>query len=143
MQRIIDKVNLFRGFHPDKNGKTEIMINRGHATLEERVRGDWVYGGITFDKAGNYYIAPERFSDYNEELHVLTETVGKWVRPDMDGKDIFVGDRLVDLCGDICTVVINIDTFEYGVVHDLFPKRFKNFHSIQSYTKAGNIFEVK
>lgn len=54
--------------------------------------GEWVEGGITFDMSGAPYICPTRFSDYDEEIEVIPETVGQWIGiTDKNGKNIFEG----------------------------------------------------
>lgn len=84
---------LFRGFHPDENGKTTITFNG------EKIKGEWVYGLLPFRNKIRVFTThkwndegEEREYDTTEDLSVLPETVGQWVTNDKKGRDIFEGD---------------------------------------------------
>lgn len=86
--------HLYRGFHFDVNGKTEITLNG------VKIKGWWIYWYAS-EKGTWEYVK----SDYTSELikvtrpygtpsnmGVIPETVGQWARIDKDGNGIFEDD---------------------------------------------------
>lgn len=91
-----DKRYLFRGFYPDENVKTTIMLNG------EKIKGQWLYwnefGILTVTPINpiSGTISISRYAPY-----ILYETVGQWVATDKNGKDAFVGDKAIDSFGTV------------------------------------------
>jgi len=80
---------LFRGFHPDVDGLTTIIINGC------KIKGEWYYWELL--KMGYYWydlVGAKIFRPYGDicKKKLIPETVGQWVMEDKDGKDIFSGD---------------------------------------------------
>ena len=74
---------LFRGFHPDENGTTEITLNG------EKIKGKWVEGYF-LKAAGMAFISAFAV---REPIFVLSETVGEYTSlTDKNGKKIFEWD---------------------------------------------------
>ncbi len=106
---------LFRGFHPDENGKTAIALNG------EKIKGEWVYGSLISLLQGKFIVTTDYYNDVIVELHerlecnalwedndfvkVIPETVGQWVTTDKNGKDVFYDDYVKDGYGRIMKVV--------------------------------------
>lgn len=82
-----DKRFLFRGFHPDENGKTTITIRN------IKIKGEWKYWTVL-----GHLVHGEKFEYLSggivSEIEILHETIGQWVKTDKNGNDIFEGDRL-------------------------------------------------
>ncbi len=81
---------LFRGFHPDENGKTTITIDGLH------VRGEWVYWDGEGELTPHYW---QEVSDWGFEIkyahdcNMIYKTIGRWATT-RNGKDVFEGDRV-------------------------------------------------
>ncbi len=108
--------------------------------------GEWVEGGITFAMDGTPYICPARFSDYNEEIEVLPETVGQWIGvTDVDGKKIFEGDILQEeyyADGDEIGVVVHDDRKCWYLVHSEKYGWWKTLDgTISGWKVIGNIHD--
>lgn len=91
-----DRKILFKGFHPDENGKTTITLNG------EKIKGEWVYGSyIEHERAIEWcsFVSPDGLTVYSDCAEVIPETVGQFVTTDKNGKYAFEGDK-VRLVGD-------------------------------------------
>lgn len=133
---------LFRGFNPDKNGKTEITLNG------EKIKGEWVYGyyaeigeepfkrtvvckkTFTPNKMFSEYVKASDF--YLTDVEVLPETVGQWVATDKKGKDMFERDKFLDLNGIEHTV--EFENFIYWKTEGVYMS--------EDIEVIGNIWEV-
>lgn len=83
---------LFRGFHPDENGKEKVLINY------EWKNGFWVYGDLNKEYEDSFFITTW-FGDYDdiESYYIFKETIGQCIGfKDKNRKKIFEGD-IVDL----------------------------------------------
>ncbi len=84
-----DKRYLFRGFHPDENGKTTITLNG------EKIRGEWLYwnalGMLAEPRTKTVPLTNVRFLKGN---FIEFDTVGQWVTTDKNGNDLFEGDKV-------------------------------------------------
>ncbi len=90
---------LYRGFHPDENGKTMITLNGG------KISGEWVYWnewGQLVD-SNTMEISPYDSPCYNGNiwlhyvhmLEIVHDTVGRWVTTDRYKRDVFEGDEAI------------------------------------------------
>lgn len=84
---------IFRGFHPDENGKTIITLD------DEKIRGEWVYGGYDFNKEHKrrfiVSIGIDNIGPIAYIQEVIPETVGQYVEMnDKNGNKIFEGNIL-------------------------------------------------
>lgn len=87
---------LFKGFHPDKDGKKEIVLNG------EKIKGEWVKGYYVFLKkrSGCFgQTVTERDFDQHvittqrgEQFEVIPETVCEYVKNDCNSNKIFEND---------------------------------------------------
>ena len=93
----MNKRCLFRGFHPNEDGKTTIKVTLIGHDEPFTFKGDWIYG-IPFSRIGGGLnpmgINAIRRDDNNCICTVVAETVGQWVMADKDDNDIFEGDTI-------------------------------------------------
>ena len=89
----MNRVILFRGFHPDENGPQEITLNG------KKIRGKWVEGD--FCRPGNIITEEIGYDPAFEQDHVpifcdydvIPETLGQYINiDDKNGKKIFESD---------------------------------------------------
>ena len=122
---------LFRGFHPNENGKTVITLNG------EKIKGEWVYWNIfgrtnteiRVTVSGGYY------TTYRVDIeHIIPETIGEYTGlTDKNGEQIFEGDT-VAVC-DLSTGYTKRKT--YTVEYD------KNICGYWFYHNSGDIHFVE
>lgn len=113
---------LYRGFHPDKNGTTEITLNGG------KIKGEWVEG-LPFGRIGGgltpYGINPLRADKDRKVYSVFPETVCEYTGlTDKNGKKIFNHAIVAFHYGhnkDICEVCFESGAFGLG---KSYPKKF-------------------
>ena len=74
---------LFKGFHPDENGKTEITLNG------KKIKGEWVYGDLSQHKTGKRFI---KSGSAIHSFEVIPETVCEYVKDDSKGNQVFEND---------------------------------------------------
>lgn len=131
-----DKRYLYRGFHPDKKGKTTIVVNG------DKIKGEWIYwdcfGACTRPFART--VRGKRIHvDYLFPSDIIPETVGQWVTTDKNGKDVFEGDiaKVITCFGDILVGYVWYDdmTLRHWVKNDDTEQRadFTYLKSIEGY----------
>lgn len=125
---------LFRGFHPDNNGTTTIMLNG------EQYKGLWIKGNCIhkyyydFEEdtfVDEWYIHPTDYKNPYTFL-VIPETIGQWVGLDKNKNDVFEGDRFLDA-----------DETEHTVEFEIFIYwRTECVYMSEDIEVIGNIWEV-
>lgn len=120
-----NKRYLFRGFHPDENGKTTIKING------EKICGEWVYGGI-FERQGDEVqdysisIITPSLEQIGNAVKVVPETLGQWVITDQNGKDVFEKDlvrKYADGKEVVCVIEFDKEDLQYKAFKNMLPFR--------------------
>lgn len=140
-----DKRYIFRGFHPDENGKKLITYNG------ESVRGEWLYWnnyGRLYDSKKwqpTEYETDGYFAKYASEIEILADTVGQWVTTDRKGRNVFEGDRCKAFLSftnsyETGEVVYIKSDCEYALQHEFFIGRLNNFVKIEL---IGNTWEAQ
>lgn len=126
---------LFRGFHPDKNGDTEITLNG------EKFKGKWIEGCLVYDSQHT------SIRDFGFEYHeVLPETVGEYIGIlDKNGKKIFANDIINDEDFDYCPceIVFDENTVAYWG-HEIGEADDYGYHGLSDceWLICGNKFDV-
>ncbi len=126
--------HLFRGFHPDDNGKTTITLNG------EKIKGEWVVSKCILQFSDSAYL-PMVYGN----IEVILETVGECTGlPDVNRKRIFEGDIVCSLdCerGDDVGVVVWDDVRCMYWVHSEKYDWWLVLNEVDGWKVIGNIYE--
>lgn len=145
---------LFRGFHPNENGETRLIING------KNVYGEWVYGGslVTFlDDDGLSYYLPAKgegcvaiHNGYGDIVAfesgmfyaTIPETVGRCTGvTDINDVAIYEGDVLFNtLFGDLWTVKFRDGSFVIELHED---GETVNLGDVQGFAVVGTVWDSK
>ena len=124
---------LFKGFHPDENGKEKVFVNG------EWIKGFWVYGFYVRSNLPYGEVKHEIYGDkYVDD--VIPETVCQYTGlKDKNGKRIFEGDIVKCMARfdtGVCAVIF--EEGEFRLIPDKYYKDYKTglgFHSIRCFEK--------
>lgn len=129
-----NKRHLFRGFHPDENGKTTITLNG------DKINGEWIYWNV-YGVCTKMYITMVHLGSTQDifEGEVIPETIGQSVTTDKYKDDIFEGDFIgFHFAGTyyICEVVYIAKELRYAAKCDK-----GDFEILDGIEKVGNKWE--
>lgn len=130
--------SIFRGFHPDNDGKT-VITHKG-----EKIKGDWIY----WDLFGHSEALFVRKGGSGESIlvhfvmpyDVITETIGQKATIDKNGKDMFGGDKVMDSAGSVGIVEWQQAECRFLI----YDTEMQDWHGMDEYNweVIGNVFEV-
>lgn len=136
---------LFKGFHPDENGKAEITLNG------KKIKGEWIEGDLLHPDTEigvGYSIELLNKQAKNNCLEVLPETVCEYVKDDCKGNKVFENDivkidytdidvGLIKITGQI---VWNKDIGGY-LIHETAYCRNYDIRYHEEMEVVGNVFD--